>query len=90
MGIPVVCQDMVTYKNAPIRFKTGDEMIDQLMNIMSDKQSYMKISRRARLDIEDRWLESPDNLGKYKELYTSPFASADRVLINKVNNIQVV
>ena len=90
LGIPVICQDLVTYKNAPLKFNTGDEMIDQLTDVLKDKQSYMKHSRKHRLDIEDRWLELPDNLLKYKELYTSSYGSPDRKLLNSLNNIKTI
>lgn len=80
-GIPVVCQDMVTYKNAMHKFTTGDEMIDQVMNIVSDKTQYMKTCRKMRQHIETRWLEHPDNLGKYKELYCTEFGSPERKLL---------
>ena len=86
-GIPVVCQDMVTYENADFKFNTGDDMIDQIKNILKDKQQYMKACRRARQYIQDKWLELPDNLNKYRELYTIPYGDPTRVNINKINNI---
>lgn len=84
-GLPIVCQDMVTYESAPIKFRTGDEMIDQLNNIFKDKQQYMKISRRARMDIEDKWLE--DHIDEYIELYCHGYGSSERVKLNKINNL---
>ena len=86
-GLPVVCQDMVTYQNAEYKFSTGDDMIDQINTILKDKQHYMKACRRARQYINDKWLELPDNINKYKELYTTPYGDQSRVLINKLNGV---
>jgi O-antigen biosynthesis protein len=78
LGIPTICQDMCTYENAIYKFKTGDEMVDHIDNLMSDKQRYMKAVRRGREVINKRWLENPENLGKYHELYTLPYGSSER------------
>lgn len=80
-GIPVVCQDMITYQHTPHKFVTGDDMIDQIDTILKDKQQYMKICRKMRQCIETRWLENPDNIGKYKELYSTPYGSSERKLL---------
>jgi hypothetical protein len=87
LGIPGICQDLVTYKNAPYRFTTGDEMIDQILMVTKDKSTYMKCSREAHRIAQGRWLESPDNIGKYKELYSLPYADSERLLLNKQNNL---
>ena len=80
-GIPVVCQDMVTYQNAMHKFTTGDDMIDQIETIVKDKQQYMKIARKMRQYVDTRWLENADNIGKYKELYCTPYGSDERKLL---------
>lgn len=82
-GIPIVCQDMCTYKDAYFKFNTGDEMIDQLKKITSGTGSYMKHSQQARSFAEGMWLE--DHIGAYKELYTLPVDSPERVLLKKFN-----
>jgi len=84
-GIPVVCQDIHTYKNAPYRFTTPEEMVDQIDYITGDKSTYMKISRKARTYADTRWLE--DNIHYYEELYKFPYGHANRTEINKLNNI---
>ena len=86
-GLPVVCQDMITYQQSEYKFNTGDDMIDQINSILKDKQQYMKACRRARQYINDKWLELPDNINKYKELYTTSYGDQNRELINKLNNI---
>lgn len=86
-GAPAICQDMCTYENAFYKFKTGDEMIDQIDGLMKDKNTYMKAVRRGRSEIENRWLENPKNLGKYLELYTLPYGHENRKLLNELNGI---
>ena len=88
-GIPIACQDMITYKNAPYRFNTGDEMMDHIYDFIKDKQHYMKTCRQSRKAVESRWLEDADNIGKYVELYTMPYGSPDRKLLNALNGITI-
>ena len=66
LGIPGVFQDMITYKDAPIRFKTGDEMLDQLHKLLNDRQYYAKMSKRSRDYANRMWLE--DNINQYTDL----------------------
>jgi hypothetical protein len=80
-GIPTICQDMCTYENATYKFKTGSEMVDNIDQLMSDKTHYMKAVRKGRAQAEDRWLENPENIGKYVELYTTKYGSSDRKLL---------
>lgn len=87
-GIPIACQDLVTYENAPLKFKTGDEMIDQLDEILGKKGKYMNLSTKFRKIAESRWLELDENIDKYKELYTLPYAHPDRRLLNTLNQIR--
>lgn len=86
-GVPAICQDMCTYENAHYKFSTGSEMVDQIDDLMSDKTKFMKAVRKGRAEAETRWLEHPDNLGKYLELYTLPHGHPDRKLLNKLNGI---
>jgi glycosyltransferase involved in cell wall biosynthesis len=84
-GLPVACQDIVTYSNAPIKFNTGDEMIDRINETLKDHKQYKAISKRARQYADTRWLESEDNINCYLELYTTPYKDASRKNINKYN-----
>lgn len=84
-GIPIVCQDMCTYKDAIHKFKTGDEMLDQLATILKGSGSYMKNSQRHRKVAETLWLE--DHIGEYQELYSYGYGDPKRVKLNKLNNI---
>jgi len=86
-GLPIACQDLVTYSNAPIKFNTGDEMIGQIEETLAKKGKYMNMCARYRKVAEDRWLENEDNINKYVELYTLPFGHPNRSLLNKINNL---
>lgn len=76
-GIPVVCQDIETYKNAPIRFNTGDEMIDQIDECLKES-NYKKLSTNARRFAESRFLENEDNIAMFVEMYKYPIGSPER------------
>ena len=81
-GIPGVYQDLVTYKNAPLKFKTGNDLIDQLRVLFKDEQTYMKYSKQSRKYAEKMFLN--DHLGEYEELYFTPYGNLQRkqLLIN--------
>jgi hypothetical protein len=86
-GLPIACQDLCTYKDAPFKFKTGDEMIDQVEAVLSSKSKYMTHCQHARRYAESRWLENEDNINKYVELYTKSYGHPDRVLLNAINGL---
>lgn len=67
LGIPGVFQDIVTYKDAPIKFTSGDDMINKLRKLLEDRKLYAKISKQSRAYAETMWLD--DHLDIYKELY---------------------
>ncbi len=69
LGIPIACQDLCTYENAPIKFKTGDEMIDCLKHTLSDERRYIKESVSGRMFAETRFLETDSNLYKFFDNY---------------------
>jgi hypothetical protein len=87
-GLPIACQDIVTYEDAPIKFKTGEEMIERVEEALEKKGKYMNICAKARKVAESRWLESEDNINKYVELYSHPYGDPQRILLNKINNIK--
>lgn len=67
LGLPGVFQDMVTYKDAFLKFTTGDDLVDQLTLLFKDKNYYMKMARKSRLFAETKWLE--DNIDRYVKSY---------------------
>jgi len=69
LGIPIACQDICTYENAPIKFKTGDEMIDQINNVLSDEGRFIRESVNGRNFAETRFLETESNYLKFFDSY---------------------
>ena len=47
----------------------------------------MKSSRKHRARSEKRFLENPENLGKWKEMYHYKYADPQRKLLNEFNGI---
>ena len=86
-GVPIACQNLVTYQDAPFKFDTGAEMISIIDDVLSKKGRYMNLSSKARVSANSRWLENEDNINKYVELYTLPFGHPDRKLLNAQNGI---
>jgi glycosyltransferase involved in cell wall biosynthesis len=82
-GIPGAYQDIVTYKDAPIRFKTGDEMIDQLKHLLKDKSRYMETSKKTRKYADGMWLD--DHLDEYQELYFTNYGDPSRKALLNLN-----
>ena len=83
-GIPFIGQDMCTYQDAPYKFNTGDELIDQIKHIMGNWSLYQKISKAGRQVADTRWLELDQNADKYYELYAYPYKDPRRKLINSL------
>jgi hypothetical protein len=76
LGMPGVYQDMCTYEEAELKFKTGDDLIQQLEYITSDYDRYMNLSGKARKFTEGLWLE--DHLDEYEAMYFTEFGSKER------------
>jgi hypothetical protein len=78
LGMPGVFQDMCTYEEADLKFKTGDDLIQQLEYITSDFDRYMDLSFNSRKFAEGLWLE--DHLDEYEALYFTAWGSKERKL----------
>jgi hypothetical protein len=85
LGIPVVCQDIETYKDAILKFKNGDDMIDIIERTLKNKPKYRKMSMDMRAIGETRFLENQENLGCICETYTTPYGSSERKYLKKWN-----
>ena len=83
-GVPIACQDLCTYGDAPYRFKTGDEMVDQIKKLVGNYTKYREASKASYKVANTRWLESDANIDKYAELYTHPYKSPKRININSL------
>jgi len=84
-GIPSICQDQETYKNAFHKFKTGDDLVDKIKYLTHDHKKYVKECRRAREYMNKRWME--DNIDYYRELYSYSYAAPERKILNLQNGI---
>ena len=84
-GLPIACQDIVTYENAPIKFKTGEEMIDQIDLTLGDANKYKSICKKGRQYADTRWLESDNNIDCYLEMYGTPFGDPSRKNLSRYN-----
>ena len=78
IGLPCVCPDMVTYKDAFLKYKTGDEFIDCLKSALKNQTTYAEQCKKARAYAEKFWLDDEKNLMKHHEAYFTPFGSKDR------------
>lgn len=76
LGMPGAFQDLCTYEEAELKFKTGDELIDQLTEITQDFDKYMEYSEKSRKYVEGMWLE--DNIDIHKAIYFTKFGSKER------------
>ena len=85
LGLPIACQDMCTYENAPIKFKTGDEMINQIEYTLQDRKRYKAVCRKGRQYADTRWLEDDKNIDCYMELYQYNVGDPKRVNLSRYN-----
>ncbi|MDD4109999.1 MAG: glycosyltransferase [Clostridia bacterium] len=82
-GIPGVFQDIVTYKDAPLRFTTGADLIDQLKTLTKEENNYMKYSKKAREYADTMWLD--DHLDEFVELYYTNIDDKERTKLLRLN-----
>lgn len=80
LGLPGVFQDMCTYSNADVKFKTGEEFIDQLKYITKDIDTYMKLSQKGREFADTLWLE--DHLEESMAMYFTDWGSKERNIMS--------
>lgn len=77
-GIPIACQDLLPYKEAPILFKDGQEMVEKIRKTLSSEDVYVKESLKGRAIVDKHWLEQENNIGMYKDVYTYPYGDPRR------------
>jgi hypothetical protein len=82
IGMPCVCPDMVTYKDAFLKYKTGDEFIDCLKTVLKNQTVYAEHCKKARAYSENFWLDDEKNLMKHYETYFTPFGSPERKFLS--------
>jgi hypothetical protein len=67
LGIPGVFQDLITYKDAPLRFTDGPDMMKKLEKLLADRKYYAKMSKQSRKYADTMWLD--DHIDQYTDLY---------------------
>lgn len=77
-GMPGAFQDMCTYSDAELKFKSGKDLIGQLEHITSDFNKYMSLSENIHNFTNGLWLE--DHLDKYEAMYFTKWGSKERNL----------
>jgi O-antigen biosynthesis protein len=85
LGIPVICQDICTYKDAMLKFNSGEELLDKIAATLKNKPKYRMMSTEMREIGETRFLESAENVGCVYESYTTPYNSPERKYLKKWN-----
>jgi hypothetical protein len=89
LGIPCLCQDMVTYSSAPdlLRFKTADELEDkvEMMTNWKNRSKYYSLVPELRKLGETRFLEHPQNIGCYLEAFDLDYGDPRRKYLKKWN-----
>jgi hypothetical protein len=81
IGLPCVCPDMATYKDAFLKYKTGDEFIDCLKTALKNQTVYADFCKKSRAYAEKFWLDDEKNLMKHHEIYFTPHGSPERKYI---------
>lgn len=81
IGMPCVCPDMVTYKDADLKYKTGSEFIDCLKHATKNQTVYADYCKKARAYTEQFWLDDEPNLMKHYEALFTSFGSSERVYL---------
>ena len=83
-GLPIACQDLCTYENAPIKFRDGEEMIAQIDATLKDSKKYKEQISMWRAVAEDRFLELDKNIDCYTELML-PYGDPQRINLKRYN-----
>jgi hypothetical protein len=75
LGIPCICPDMITYKDAFLKYSNGNEFIDCIKSALKNQTVYAEFCKRSRQFSEKYWLDTESNLLKHYETYFTPFGS---------------
>ena len=86
LGIPCICQNLCTYEDALWKFDTGDEMIDQLKDVVGKAGHYKNLGIKLRKIANNNWLDNPENIGCYEDLFKYEYGSSERKFLNRFNN----
>lgn len=82
LGIPCVCPDMVTYKDAFLKYSNDNEFIDCLKTVLKNQTTYLDYCKKSRNFAENYWLDDEPNLMKHHELYFTKYGSDQRQFLS--------
>jgi hypothetical protein len=87
LGIPCLCQDLVTYSTAPdfLRFTTAEDLGDKIDKLLKNKAGYYRLIPELRKVGASRFLELEQNIGSFMESLNSPFGSPERKFLKMWN-----
>ena len=82
LGIPCMCQDMITYQDAPdfLKFNNSEDLAEKVEHILNwkNRSKYYKLVPELRKLGESRFLERPENIGAFMESLNTPFGDPSR------------
>lgn len=82
LGIPCMCQDMVTYQDAPdfLKFTDSNDLAQKVETVLNwkNRSKYYKLVPELRKLGESRFLERPENIGAFMESLNTPFGDPSR------------
>jgi O-antigen biosynthesis protein len=78
LGLPCVCPDMATYKDATLKYTTGSEFIDCIKAVTKNQTVYLDACKKARAYAENFWLDDEQNMMKHYESYFTDYGSPER------------
>jgi glycosyltransferase involved in cell wall biosynthesis len=89
LGIPCLCQDMVTYENAlpELKFKTADELASQTEQLLNwkNRSKYYKLVPQLREIGSERFLEHPSNINSFVEALNTSYGDPSRQFLKRWN-----
>jgi hypothetical protein len=80
LGIPCLCQDLVTYATAPdsLKFTTAEDLDDKIQKILKNKSGYYRLVNDLRKVGASRFLELDQNVGSFMESLNTDYNSPQR------------
>jgi len=87
LGIPCLCQDLVTYSSAPdfLRFTTAEDLEDKIQKLLKNKAGYYRLVDDLRKVGSSRFLELEPNVGSFMEALNTEYGSRDRKFLKMWN-----
>lgn len=87
LGIPCLCQDLVTYSSAPdmLKFTTAEDLGDKIEKLLKNKSGYYRLVDELRKVGASRFLELEQNVGSFMECLNTNFNSSDRKFLKMWN-----